>query len=269
MTTETIDQTTEEVTTPEIETQATQPEAVADSTAESTPESTEATAEVDALESFVKERGLDTEAEATTTGTEPETQEPDPKVLAEAQRIAEAQRQQELRQREEEGIRQAFANRSSGIRQFLQLKNSQPNGLTPQDIEAVINEFNAHHGQSGTIHRQEATVEAGQRFTQTLFQAAEKELPGVTKGSYESTDSFMKAVVMQARKGYVRESDVKTRIKSELSEFKRHLEDKKLLVTSKAPPAESGTAAPSGGRLSDYTAQQLAEMPFAQLSKLT
>lgn len=264
MTTETIDQTTEEVTTPEIETQATQPEAVADSTPESTPESTEATAEVDALESFVKERGLDTEAEATTTGTEPETQEPDPKVLAEAQRIAEAQRQQELRQREEEGIRQAFQQRAPKIRQFLLQK-----GLDPLDADAVVQEFVQQHGQSGTIHRQEATVEAGQRFTQTLFQAAEKELPGVTKGSYESTDSFMKAVVMQARKGYVRESDVKTRIKSELSEFKRHLEDKKLLVTSKAPPAESGTAAPSGGRLSDYTAQQLAEMPFAQLSKLT
>jgi hypothetical protein len=258
MTTEVIEATSTEI--PE-ETQATLPDTQADSTPEVPAESTEPT--VDVLESFVKERGLDTEAEATATGTEPETQEPDARVLAEAQRIAEATRQAELRQREEEGIHNAFINRAGGIRNFLLNK-----GLDPLDADRVVQEFNAHHGQSGTVHRREAIAEAGKNFTQTLYSAAEKELPGVTKGDYSSTDSFMKAVVMQARKGYVSEKDVKTRVKSELSEFKRHLEDKKLLVTSKAPPGETG-AAFSGKRLADYTPDELGTMPIDQLMKLT
>jgi hypothetical protein len=233
MTTDTLETALTEDVAPENETQATLPDTPADSTPVEEP--TRSTETVDALDSFLKEKGYDTEAEAAITGTEPESQGPAPEVLAEAQRIAEAQRQAELRQREEEGIHQAFVNRATGIRNYLLNK-----GLDPLDADRVVQEFNAHHGQSGTVHRREAITEAGKNFTQTLYSAAEKELPGVTKGDYADTASFMKAVVMQARKGYVREADVKTRMKSELSEFKAHLDKLGYTAGSKAPPSESG-----------------------------
>ena len=237
MTTEALEQAlTEDIATPEIETQATLPDTQADSPPEVTPTQPDTT--VDPLNSFLEEKGYDAEAEAESTGTEPEAQGPNPEVLAEAQRIAEAQRQAELRQREEEGIHNAFIQRAGGIRNFLLNK-----GMDPLDADRVVQEFNAHHGQSGTVHRREAIAEAGTNFTQTLYSAAEKELPGVTKGSYADTASFMKAVVMQARKGYVREADVKTRMKSELTEFKAHLDKLGYTAASKAPPSETGDSA--------------------------
>jgi hypothetical protein len=233
MTTDTLETALTEDVAPETETQATLPDTPADSSAVEEP--TSPAPAVDALESFFSEKGYDTEAEAATTGTEPETQGPNPEVLAEAQRIAEAQRQAELRQREEEGIYNSFINRAGGIRNFLLQK-----GMDPLDADRVVQEFNQHHGQSGTVHRREAVTEAGTNFTRTLYQAAEKELPGVTKGNYGDTSSFMKAVVMHARKGYVRETDVKTRMKSELTEFKAHLDKLGYTAASKAPPSENG-----------------------------
>ena len=241
MTTEALEQAlTEDIVTPEIETQATLPDTQADSPPEVTPTQPDTT--VDPLNSFLEEKGYDAEAEAESTGTEPEAQGPNPEVLAEAQRIAEAQRQADIRQREIEGIHTAFVNRAANIRTYLLRE-----GLDPLKVEAVVNEFNAHHGQSGDVHRKEAFDEArmmaGTNFTQTLYSAAEKELPGVTKGSYADTGSFMKAVVMQARKGYVREADVKTRMKSELTEFKAHLDKLGYTAASKAPPSETGDSA--------------------------
>jgi hypothetical protein len=232
MTTDTLETALTEDVAPENDTQATLPDTPADSPAV---EESTSTPPVDALQSFLDEKGYDTEAEAATTGTEPESQGPTAEVLAEAARIAETQRQAEIRQREEEGIYNAFVNRANGIRNYLLNK-----GLDPLDADRVVQEFNSHHGQSGTVHRREAITEAGKNFTQTLYSAAEKELPGVTKGDYGDTSSFMKAVVMQARKGYVREADVKTRMKSELSEFKAHLDKLGYTAASKAPPSESG-----------------------------
>jgi hypothetical protein len=232
MTTDTLETALTEDVAPENDTQATLPDTPADSPAV---EESTSTPPVDALQSFLDEKGYDTEAEAATTGTEPESQGPNPEVLAEAQRIAAAERQAELRQREEEGIYNAFVNRANGIRNYLLNK-----GLDPLDADRVVQEFNSHHGQSGTVHRREAITEAGTNFTKTLYSAAEKELPGVTKGNYADTASFMKAVVMQARKGYVREADVKTRMKSELSEFKAHLDKLGYTAASKAPPSEAG-----------------------------
>jgi hypothetical protein len=234
MTTDTLETALTEDVAPENETQATLPDTPADSPAVEEP--TSAAPATDPLQSFLDEKGYDTEAEAATTGTEPESQGPTAEVLAEAARIAETQRQAEIRQREEEGIYNAFVNRANGIRNYLLNK-----GLDPLDADRVVQEFNSHHGQSGTVHRREAITEAGTNFTKTLYSAAEKELPGVTKGDYGDTASFMKAVVMQARKGYVREADVKTRMKSELSEFKAHLDKLGYTAGSKAPPSESGS----------------------------
>jgi hypothetical protein len=233
MTTDTLETALTEDVTPENDTQATLPDTPADSPPVEEP--TQPTGTVDALDSFLKEKGYDTEAEAATTGTEPESQGPNPEVLAEAQRLAAEARQAEIRQREEEGIYNSFVSRSNNIRAYLIRE-----GLDPVKADAVVQEFNQHHGQSGTVHRREAITEAGKNFTQTLYSAAEKELPGVTKGDYADTASFMKAVVMQARKGYVREADVKTRMKSELSEFKAHLDKLGYTAGSKAPPSESG-----------------------------
>jgi hypothetical protein len=232
MTTDTLETALTEEVTPENETQATLPDTPADSPPV---EESTSTPPVDALQSFLDEKGYDTEAEAATTGTEPESQGPTAEVLAEAARIAETQRQAEIRQREEEGIYNAFVNRANGIRNYLLNK-----GLDPLDADRVVQEFNSHHGQSGTVHRREAITEAGTNFTKTLYSAAEKELPGVTKGDYADTASFMKAVVMQSRKGYVRETDVKTRIKSELTEFKAYLDKQGITPGSKAPPSEAG-----------------------------
>jgi hypothetical protein len=232
MTTDTLETALTEDVAPENETQATLPDTPADSPAV---EESTSTPPVDALQSFLDEKGYDTEAEAATTGTEPESQGPTAEVLAEAARIAETQRQAEIRQREEEGIYNAFVNRANGIRNYLLNK-----GLDPLDADRVVQEFNSHHGQSGTVHRREAITEAGTNFTKTLYSAAEKELPGVTKGDYADTASFMKAVVMQSRKGYVRETDVKTRIKSELTEFKAYLDKQGITPGSKAPPSEAG-----------------------------
>jgi hypothetical protein len=232
MTTDTLETALTEDVAPENDTQATLPDTPADSPAV---EESTSTPPVDALQSFLDEKGYDTEAEAATTGTEPESQGPTAEVLAEAARIAETQRQAEIRQREEEGIYNAFVNRANGIRNYLLNK-----GLDPLDADRVVQEFNSHHGQSGTVHRREAITEAGTNFTKTLYSAAEKELPGVTKGDYADTASFMKAVVMQSRKGYVRETDVKTRIKSELTEFKAYLDKQGITPGSKAPPSEAG-----------------------------
>jgi hypothetical protein len=232
MTTDTLETALTEDVTPENDTQATLPDTPADSPPV---EESTSTPPVDALQSFLDEKGYDTEAEAATTGTEPESQGPTAEVLAEAARIAETQRQAEIRQREEEGIYNAFVNRANGIRNYLLNK-----GLDPLDADRVVQEFNSHHGQSGTVHRREAITEAGTNFTKTLYSAAEKELPGVTKGDYADTASFMKAVVMQSRKGYVRETDVKTRIKSELTEFKAYLDKQGITPGSKAPPSEAG-----------------------------
>ena len=194
------------------------------------------------LDSFLKERGYDAETEGDSVQTEQEAKAPSPEVLAEAQRLAQEQRAAEDRKRWEEGVQKSFATRTTRLRTDLYNVMNGNQELTPALIEAVVGEFNSHHGQIAPVVEAETLGKAAQTFNNTLFQAMEKELPGISKGSYADTPSFTKAVVEAARKGYVPEKEVKTKVKAEVAEYKKFLEDKGLLKTSKAAPNDGGEA---------------------------
>lgn len=245
MTTETLE-TTAEVAE---DTTATQLDTQSDSVQETTAEAP-LTEEVDSdaiIQSFLGERGLSPETEDLTVETKQETA-PNLDVQLEAQRIAQATLEAEHRAQQEAGVREAFGRRATGIRNYLLSK-----GLNPQDTELVVNEFNSHHAQSAPIHRTEAQAEATQNFTNFLYGALEKEMPAVAKrrGEINSTPDLIKAIAEEARKGYVPEKTHKAEVSKAVLDFKKYLEDKKMLPT-KAIPSESGSVTPPAKRDVDW-----------------
>jgi hypothetical protein len=191
------------------------------------------------LESFIREQGLSDEAVQDEVGTETDSSDPNPEVLAQAQRLAEAERQRERKAAELEGIKTAFSQRAQGIRSFLLGK-----GVPPMDVEAVVNEFNNHHAQSSTVAKSEANAEAVQAFNESMFQSAEKTFSGL-KGQrdFKNMDDFMKAVAKEARKGFISEKDHKATVNNKLLAYKQSLEEKGF-IPSKAPPKDNDTEGP-------------------------
>lgn len=240
----------------------TQGEAVSDSTEETSPqgEGVETPVEVidpDAhLESFLKERGIEDSAEETPSEQNAETSV-SAEVLAEAERIAHQRTEADRQEREREGIRTSFAQRTSGIRNYLLQRN-----VPPQDVEAVINEFNAHHAQSEPIYTE--------AFIGVLEKAVEKSIPSVKVADYKGkgTEALINAVVQKAREGYVsqKEADklVKARVAKEIIDYKKDLEAKGLIAGKKAPPADDGQA--SNGKYKDALDRAL-NAPLSELMK--
>lgn len=240
----------------ETEEKATQTEGEPDSTLDSEVAGGEGEAEggdtkatptaEDALQSFLKDRDLTTEAEGSPAEQKPQDSTSAPQVdETVVQGRVEAALEQQRRTAESEGVRQAFQNRATGIRSYLIRE-----GFDPQKAELVVNEFNAHHAQAGRVTSEDTRREVLEGIGNLQFKEAEKYAPGITalRGSkINSTADLLAAVAEGARKNTVPEKEVKTRIKAELVAYKESLAKLGIIPGSKEVP-DGESSASTGGK---------------------
>ena len=188
------------------------------------------------LQSFLKEQGLTDESEETGDTTEEKTTFTRDEMEAELQRQLKAEGDRQKSESYKQGVRKAFEERPGRLRSTLQQYQ-----VDSRLTEWVIQQFTEHHGQVQELASEDAMANLTNTYNDALFNAAEKKVKGVKDAKPGSADELMEAVVAGARKGYVSAKEAKTQAANAVLEFKKQLEDKKLLPTSKAVPADGET----------------------------
>jgi hypothetical protein len=228
-------------------------EVVTGESSESKEESTEETAE-DVLQSYLKEKGLATdEAEGKSDEKKPEAADSskvdvEAEIERRAQAVLQAERQRDHEEAQRQGVRRSFETRSERLRGFLYAKTGP---LTPQEVEAVVQEFVQHHGQSSLVAREDASKELTTAYNDALFKAAEKHVSGITQEKFGNTAEFFSKFVEGARKGYVPEKDVEAKVKTALTDFKAYLDGKGITPGSKKVPGDSNNSTGARGKTPD------------------
>lgn len=250
---------TEVVPTPEPEA----PESTEESPPEQpTPEAEQPAADLDTeFNAFV---GTPTSEEAPSSGSADSLP---PEVEQEVQKRVLTHQQEQQRQLQELGRLNHFRDTATRLRSNLTAQ-----GL-PDNLQSyILNEFNSYHNDYGQIITREAGDAAAITSVQEFYKAAAPFIPSADRDAWlaargsehKSQADTVKALVDHARKGYVKESEVKKQVAAAKVDTKKWFEDKGLIAGSKAPPNGNG----SGGAAGSYTLDQIDEMGISKFHSL-
>ena len=227
------------VTEPVVEAPVEQPEAVDDSD----------------IQDFLKTSGLATPEAGSDSETEPEDEWrsllkelPEDKRGKFEELIAEReQAQEQQRVQRSETQRARYKQRIESITPYLTSL-----GVAAEDAQRVANLFHNHHNDSLTL-AQDVVAES---FLEGLVTKGIEALPASSKEAlkgqkFNSSSDFTKAVITEARKGYVTEKQAKERAQQTLKEYKQYLVEKKMLPSARSTEVGLGGATTPQGRAAE------------------
>lgn len=199
--------------------------------------------ESDPLLAFQKEAGLSPDANpaGNTEGVKPGQLSPE--AEREVQRRTNEANERMRLQAQRDGVKRDFDARLPAMKTWLAEQ-----GMSPQNIDLLADQFTIHHGQSAEVTREEVKAELSQTYRDAMTNAAKVHIPEIVEreGEFSSTEEFMDAVVEGARKGYVADKEVNARVNKALKDFKVYLEGKGLIQGTKAVPGTGGAGAATG-----------------------
>ena len=213
------------------------------------------------IQDYLKTSGLATPEAGSDSETEPEDEWrsllkelPEDKRGKFEELIAERETAQEQqRTQRTQAQRERFSGRIKAIADYLAPVVNGEKSLTLQDIQALQNHFNNHHSDSLAL----AQEDVAESFKRGLVTKGLEALPASSRealkdAKFETSSDFTKAVITEARKGYVTEKQAKEQAQQTLKGYKQYLVEKKLLPSTRtAEVSLNGATTPQGRAAED------------------